>query len=211
MDEQVHDSETRVSFWLDDQTVDALEMTLEHLRRAPSRPMSWKWVIIGIHTALHGCFGLALRRSDGAQLHIPKQETKIYKRWERERARGVPEVDAFNPRIDLFLDLFEKVQAANRMNYLGGRPLEPTDQQKESVEHLDFLRGRLTHFSHIGLVVDVRTVLDLLSDALEIVDFLLNKAQPVGLLHEEADRGNDQIGAIRSEVVLITARLQTPS
>jgi hypothetical protein len=111
----------------------------------------------------------------------------------------------------LFLDLFAKVQVAERMNYFGGRPLKPTKAQKESVEHLDFLRGRLAHFSHIGLIVDVRTVLELLSDALEIVDFLLNKAQPAVLSHEEAGRCNELIGAIRSGVMSITARLQAPS
>jgi hypothetical protein len=71
------DRQDRVYFWLDSQTVDALELTLEHLRRALTRPMSWKWVIIGIHTALHGSFGLVLRRSDGAQLHIRSRRPRF--------------------------------------------------------------------------------------------------------------------------------------
>ncbi len=57
---------TYVHFSLEGQTVDALELTLEHLCRALDRPMSWKWVLIGIHSALYGSFVLALASTDGA-------------------------------------------------------------------------------------------------------------------------------------------------
>jgi hypothetical protein len=208
-DDQDSDYQSRIYFTLDDHTVDALELTLDHLRRAPTRPMSWKWVLIGIHTALHGSFGLVLRRSDGAQLLVPKQERQTYQRWERERAKGVPEAESFLSRVDLFLDLYNKVQIPSRMNYFGGVPLEPTTSQTQSVVRLDSLRGRLTHFSHIMLVIEVDDILDLLSDSLEIVEFLLIKAQPVVLSDEQlADRGTALITELKAEIESTRNRYQ---
>ncbi len=87
---------TRLYFDLDEQTVDALELTLDHLRRAPGRPLSWKWVVVGMHAALHGSFGLALRRTEGAQLLPRWQERQYWERVDRERANLKPEAPTYS-------------------------------------------------------------------------------------------------------------------
>ncbi len=107
-----------VAFGLNEQILDAMEVTLEHVGRAADRPMSWKWVIIGIRATLHGAFYVALRGSSGSQLLVDWQEAQTYERWARERANFAPEPIEYatkggkqvEPKTDRFLELFAKVQ-----------------------------------------------------------------------------------------------------
>ncbi len=57
----------RIRFSLDEHTVDGLELTLEHLRRAFKADL----LEVGsnrMHTVLYGSFCLVRRRSDGGKL-----------------------------------------------------------------------------------------------------------------------------------------------
>lgn len=202
----------RLYFQLDTQTVDALELVLEHLQRVPDRPMSWKWVVIGLHAALQGSFGLVLRRTDGAQLLIHRQEQEFWERANRERETGEPEPPIPNPRIDTFLDLFAKTQEARRMQYLGGVPLKPTPNQVQSVNDLNGFRNHLIHFSDTILVSEAAWLLDDVMHGIAIVDTLLTKTQrmepglsygPIDTIvdHEQADRARALITAIRAEII----------
>ena len=75
-------------FDLDGQALDALRHVANMLPRALDDPYLWKWIVIAMFDALHGFFGLALRRGDGAQLLTEKHEVRTYKRWDEERRRG---------------------------------------------------------------------------------------------------------------------------
>jgi hypothetical protein len=68
----------------EEHTIDALELILEKMRQARERPTAWKWVVVGLHSAMHGGFALVLQQSHGAQLLPTKLEQKVYERWERE-------------------------------------------------------------------------------------------------------------------------------
>lgn len=176
---------SRVYFSLEGQIVDALELTLEALRRVPSRMASWKWVVIGIHAALQGSFAVVLQRTDGAQVLIPEQERQFWERIERERASGVVEAPIYSTskgkpqgeKVDWFLDLFDKTQDAQRMSYMAGVPLRPTPSQTESVVHLHWCRGHLIHFGSTGLVLDAIDLLGDVANGLDIVETLLRRTQ----------------------------------
>lgn len=213
-------------FDLEGQTVDGLELTLEHLRRASDRPMSWKWVVIGMHAALHGSFGVALRRTDGAQLLPPEQERQYWERVDRERANQAPEVPIYyarkvestsskrprvvERRVDQFLNLFRKTQEANRMSHFGGVPLRPTPAQKRSVEHLNSIRNDLIHFSDMSRMTDVARLLTDVTDGLDIVETLLTRTlnmaegEPSNTImdYELADRARQVIGDLRAELLI---------
>src|SRR6478735_2934235 len=91
MSEQFDEYDRYALFDIETHTIDALELVLEKMRQARERPTSWKWVVIGLHTAMHGGFALVLRRSDGAQLLDKKREQAVYESWERERETGTRE------------------------------------------------------------------------------------------------------------------------
>lgn len=77
--------EPTYSFGLPRQAVFALRFVAELLPRVGAEPYLWKWIVIGVHDALHGFMGLALQRTDGAQLRGAREEQRIYDRWNRER------------------------------------------------------------------------------------------------------------------------------
>jgi hypothetical protein len=222
---------TRVVFDLAGQTVDALELVLEHLRRVPARAMSWKWALIGMHAALQGSFGLVLRRTDGAQLLVPDQERQFWQRVHRECTTGSPEPMGYvtkagkpqEPQIDWFLNLFEKVHDPDRMKHFSGVPLSPTPEQTERIELLHSHRGILIHFSDTMLVLTVAEMLDVITTGFIIAEILLTKtvgmadgglSGPLDTIADSvnADRARELIVAIQSELVAVRDRygLQAP-
>jgi hypothetical protein len=219
-----------VHFDLEGQLTDALELTIEHLRRLPDRPMSWKWVLIGMHTALQCSFGLALERTDGAQLLVPEQETQFWQRVERERASGMPEAMAYTTakgkptgeKVDWFLELFAKTQEADRMRHFAGVPLQPTPDQARSVEHLNDIRNFLLHFGNTSLVTEVPWLFTDVENGLSIVETLLTRTQymseevaggPIDTIadHEVAARARELTAELRGELKAARARYGLPT
>lgn len=209
---------------LEEQTIDALELTLEHLQRAPDRPMSWKWVIIGIHSAVHGSFVLALEGTDGAAPLIPEHERQYREHVNRERANYTPENFEFTkkrkgkleptaPQVDWFSDLYAKVKDPERMSHFGGRPLSENSERDRKIERLNDLRGRLTHFSSDGHIIEIALILELMDTGLDVIDFLLRQAQPVPTIadHEAADRADQLIDQLRAELLARWERYDLPS
>lgn len=221
---------THVYFGLEEQTVDALELTLESLKQVPSRMSSWKWAIIGMHAALQGSFCVALRRTDGSQTLIPEQERQFWERVESERATGIPGAPIYttpggkqqDEKVDWFLELFAKTQDPNRMSYMAGVPLEPTPEQTESVEWINRLRGRLIHFGATGITTDARSLLGDIENGLAIVETLLTRTLymsdqvwggPLDTMADPdlADKSRELIDAIRKEIAMVRNRYGIPS
>jgi hypothetical protein len=163
-------------------------LTLEHLDRVLERPVSWKWVVVGLHSAFHGAFCLVLRRSDGAQLLPKKQEQRVYASWERERETGQLEGLYFD-HVDWFLELFKKTLDPQRMSYFGGSPLTPSEEQVKAVEKLNDFRSDLIHFSTTTRGFETLVFVDLLNVLLPVLLQLLFDRQPHVFLrdsHQEA-------------------------
>lgn len=196
------------SFDIETHTIDALELILEKLRQALDRPTAWKWVAVGLHSALHGAFALVLRRSDGAQLLPKKLEQKVYESWERERATGQLEFLHYD-HVDWFTELYKKTQDSQRMSYLGGKPLVPTDEQNESIERLNNYRGGLTHFSATAWSIPIPNFLVLLTDLLPMLRFFFFEAQHNAFLCEEqSERAEALLQAIEEEASSIRRFLE---
>jgi hypothetical protein len=190
-----------VSFDIETHTVDALELVLEKLRQAHDRPSAWKWVVVGLHSAMHGGLALVLRRSDGAQLLPRKLEQQIYESWERERATGQIEALHYD-HVDWFTELYKKTQNPQRMSYLGGKPLVPTDVQNESVERLNDYRGNLLHFSATSWSIPIWNFVVLLNDLLPVLRFYFFGAQPMVFLDlEHSERAEELLQAIQEETL----------
>lgn len=212
------DIPTHIQFDLDDQTVDALDLMLHHLRMVPSRPRSWKWVLLGAHAALHGGFSLVLERTDGYQLYNRKTEKRLQENLYKSRQNpenselldAWVEIIAEDPKIDEFMDLFTKACNPKRVMHLASVPLRPSKAQAESVQRLNTHRGLLVHFSRTSLVLDTDEMLELADHSVEIVKILLTRTQymsgevcggPIRTISDPdlADEADRLLGELESE------------
>ena len=193
------------SFTIEGQAVGALRLLAELLPRTQSDPSWWKWVVIASHDSLYGFMGLALRRTDGAQLLIPRHERMRYVRWSRERSEGRPILEAEPSRTDGFLNLFEKLQNPDRMNQLiHSRVFVPSEDQDRRVRYLDRLRNDLTHYSDASLSVAVVQLPGVVADIAEVIGWLVNESNNVMLypfdLVEDVNSILAQIAAFASSM-----------
>lgn len=185
-------------FSLQNQIPDALRLAYSALIELPQRELSWKWVIIGIHSALQGSFAQALSRSDGIQVLSKAQETQSLQRYIRERKTGTfdntwftnKKGEARAPHVDGFLSLFEKTHNPDRMNYLHGKPLQTTPEEYESVEFLNDLRNTLLHYGFSSISVSIPSLIIDIQNSIRIVKTLLFETQ--GQVYE----GSSFIGTI---------------
>lgn len=165
-----------------DQAVGALGLVAHLLPQVGDDAYLWKWVIVGLHDALQGFVGLALRRTDGAQLLTSKHEEETYERWRREREAGAPVLEVGKRSVDSFLNLFEKIQNPDRMRqYVHSRAFTPTPAQDDGVRILDRLRNDFTHYSDTTRVVLVAELPRVAVDCLSVIDWLLNESNNVTL------------------------------
>ncbi|MDP9363237.1 MAG: hypothetical protein M3Q10_03210 [Chloroflexota bacterium] len=196
------------AFRLDEQAVRALRFVAELLPRAAADPYLWKWVVAATHDALHGFMALALRRTDGAQLRIPKHERQTYDRWERERQQYRPLPHDEGDRIDQFLNLFEKIQDEQRMRqFVHSTVFVPTDDQDLSVRYLDRLRNDLTHYSDTTRIVRLAELPRVVLDCVGVVDWLLARSNNVTIFDPSSeDAAKRAIREIQEETHLLGDR-----
>lgn len=189
------------SFDLDGQAVDALRHVAELIPRAVTDPYLWKWVVIAMFDAMHGFFGLALRRGDGAQLLTPKHEQRTYQRWNEERRLGRPIIEREPDRIDWTRNLYAKVKDRGRMSYLGGKPLSPTTEEDAAFEYLTHLRDSFTHHGHGSHSVCVGELPVFVLECLSIIEWLFEKSETIRPRPEVRRQVRVTIQAVRDEAV----------
>ncbi|MDP9473182.1 MAG: hypothetical protein M3Q71_21390 [Chloroflexota bacterium] len=188
-----------IGFDLDAQAVDALAMATDQIHRVQADPFAWKWVVIALHNALHGFMGLALRRTDGAQLLIEKHERRTYAHWERERQAEQFLHDPGPTRIDAFLNLYEKIKNPERMRqFLHSKPFLSTEDQDTSVAYLDRLRNDLSHYSDIRLVVRIAALPRVVKNCAAVIGFLSWESGNVTLYPFNLE---ERVGVLLSELV----------
>jgi hypothetical protein len=187
------------SFDLNGQTIDALRHVAELLPRAVDDPYLWKWIVIATFDALHGFFGLALRRGDGAQLLSQDHERRTYKRWKQERLRGGPIVERKPDRVDETRNLYLKILDPERMRYLGGSPFTPTADEDSAFEYLAHLRDKLTHHGHDTRSVYVGELPEIVIECLAIIEWLFEKSGTIRPRQEERDQVMEMIRLVRQE------------
>ena len=186
-------------FDLDGQAVNALRHVGDLLPRAVDDPYLWKWIVIAMFDALHGFFGLALRRSDGAQLLSKKHEQRTYKRWNEERHRGMAIAQREPDRVDETRSLYLKTLDPERMNYLGSSPFTPTADEDFAFERLAHFRDKLTHHGHGSRSIFVGQLpIDILG-CLAIIEWLFEKSGTIRPRQEERDQTREMILLVRQE------------
>ena len=151
------------------EAVSDFEMFSEQLDQVVADPHRWKWTIIALHSGLQGMMVSALKGSHG--LNVLHDDDK--KRWlawyrgdqdEASRPR--------NLRLASFLDLYRKIKGREMEMYCHSRRFMPSGTQGRSIKQLNRLRNEFVHFTPKNWLLDLEGLPAMISDCLEIAEFL---------------------------------------
>ncbi len=149
-----------------EETISALETTVESLRRARDDLYQWKWVILALHNSLQGFMILALRGSHGLHVLRPKDA----KHWLEAHRKGGPY--PADVKLDQFLNLYKKTKSDIMGMYVHSRRFVPNATQDKSIGKLNVLRNEFVHFAPKGWSLEVTGLPDICLDCLAIAEFL---------------------------------------
>lgn len=144
-------------------------MFSEQLQRVIDDPHGWKWAIFALHSGIQGLMVLALTGSNGLNV-LCEKDAKRWLRWyEDDRS------DESRPR-DLklagFLDLYKRIKGDRMKMYVHSQKFVPKGTQGRSVKLLNELRNKIIHFTPKIWSLELGGLPDMVSDCLEIAEFL---------------------------------------
>lgn len=182
------------------ETITSLDMVCEQLPRVVDDLHRWKWVVISMHNALQGCMVLSLRGSNSLDIRPDKDKIKWLAAFKKK--------DGCFPKffLDDFLKLYAKIQNPELMKrFADSRPFEPKETHADSVEMLTYLRNRFIHYFPSSLSLEVSGLPAMLSDCIDIANFLLFKCGNICWHDNEtlATRAKKAIEEIQLQVKLL--------
>ena len=144
-------------------------MFSEQLQRVIDDRHRWKWAIIALHGGIQGMMVLALRGSNG--LNVLREEDAKW--WLDGYNSG--QSDELRPR-DLkladFLTLYKKIKGKRMLMYTSSQKFVAKGTQGRSIKDLNCLRNDFIHFTPKVWALEPGELLDMVSDCLEIAEFL---------------------------------------
>lgn len=169
---------------VDDQLVDrgdeerevakGLDFLSEMLRLCESDTYYWKWAIVGMHNALHGCFVLALKGTWPVQLLKDDIRRKVVA---DQHAVDFDE-RVWEQDVAAFMSLYRRVMDPDEMRrYNISKALPEYCIRSVCVNWLSGERNRLLHYRSMTYVVGTRFHPQKLLRCLAVADFLLNDSK----------------------------------
>ena len=155
------------------EAVSDFEMFSEQLRRVTADPHRWKWTIIALHSGVQGMMVLALKGSSG--LNVLRREDK--KRW-LDSYSGDQSDDSRPRDLKLagFLTLYERIKGDEMLLYTDSQKFVPKGTQGSSIKKLNRLRNEFVHFTPKVWALEAGGLPAILSDCLEISEFLARES-----------------------------------
>lgn len=169
------------------------EMFSEQLQRAIDDHHRWKWTIIALHSGIQGMMVIALKGGDGLNV-LREKDAKQWLDWYKDgqsnesrcwlrRLCQAVFIDWYNggqsnesrPR-DLklagFLELYKKIKGKWMLMYTHSQKFVPTGTQGRSIKDLNRLRNKFIHFTPKVWSLELEGLPTMVSDCLEIAEFL---------------------------------------
>ena len=148
------------------EVVNDFEMFSEQLQRAIDDHHLWKWAIIALHSGIQGMMVLALKGGNG--LNVLREEDK--KRWSSwYEGNGSDESRPRDLKLADFLTLYKKIKG-KRMTR--SQKFVAKETQDRYIKHLNDLRNKFIHFTPKVWALEPREFPAMMSDCLEIAEFL---------------------------------------
>ena len=149
------------------------EIFSEQLQRVIDDRHRWKWAIITLHSGIQGMMVLALKSGDGLNV-LRKEDAKRWSDWynsgqsEESRPRDLKLAD--------FLTLYKKIKGRWMLMYRHSQKFVAKGTQGRSIKDLNRLRNDFIHFTPKVWALESRELLAMVSDCLEIAEFLAWKS-----------------------------------
>lgn len=151
------------------EAVTDFEMFSEQLQRVIGDHHRWKWAIITLHSGIQGMMVLALKSGDGLNV-LRKEDAKRWLDWynsgqsDESRPRDLKLAD--------FLTLYKKIKGRWMLMYRHSQKFVAKGTQGRSIKDLNRLRNDFIHFTPKVWVLEPRELPAMVSDCLEIAEFL---------------------------------------
>ncbi|MGE0465308.1 MAG: hypothetical protein AB7P44_02540 [Steroidobacteraceae bacterium] len=151
---------------------------------------AWKWIVIGIHSALQSAIDFHL--GFGNDLLVARQEDA--RAWLTAYENGTPHSDLM---MDNFLSLYDKLKRHTILGY----QFAPRGQQGDSIKRLNRFRNEFTHFMPKGWSIELTGLPTISIDCLAIVEELDEHALCARWeTEEQRDRVRALLGGCRSKL-----------
>lgn len=156
---------TWLSTDLYEEAISGLHLAAENTRVAAEYPYPWKWVILGLHSALQAFMVLALENSNG--LLALKDDTAA--KWMRSYREGkrLPE-----EKLDWFPALYDKIKSDHMLFLVVSKKYEPDPTHDYSVNKLNEFRNAFIHFLPSRWLLNVTGLPRICRDCLDVIEFL---------------------------------------
>ncbi len=174
-----------------EEAVGALEAFARFLPLTRTDPFGWRWVILGLHTALQGFMVVSIRDSAGMS-PLPDD---LAAAWLRAHRCGLPTPEE---RLDKFLNLYTKIKRLNVAALVQGRPFRPSGAQGYSVRLLNRLRNQFVHFLPASWSLELTGLPHMCLDCLAIIQYLAHDYRESHLLWRQASYLGRIDAAVRS-------------
>ena len=147
-------------------TLSSLQMVEWALNETKSNDLMWKWVILGVHSALQSAMIAYL--SGTAQFGAWKKGTAIawMKNWDDGGDGTTPQ-----PYLASAETLFSRIQNPDdRIETTPGGVIVVTESAQKSFRRLNYLRNELTHFASHSHFIEIHGLPAIIIDCVMLVD-----------------------------------------
>ncbi|HXG28955.1 MAG TPA: hypothetical protein VNJ47_08910 [Nevskiales bacterium] len=168
MDEPI--THLHTNHWVD--AVSSLEAAQEYAGRVTSDERQWKWLVIAVHCSVQGFMALALEHGNG--LLVMKEE--ITAKWLKAHEAGTAYPD---PKMDYFLNLYEKVKSQDVCCYVGSKSFAATESHDYCMKKLNELRNGFIHFYPQSWSIAFSGLANVCLRCLDVAEFLAWESQTI--------------------------------
>jgi hypothetical protein len=144
-------------------SVAAIELVGSQSVDVQKRPSQWKWIIMAMQNAVQGAMVLALSGTDGCGALAPKSQQRN-RAWLHHLSPDRP------PRVMAPYDvLLERIMRSVLME---GPVPDLSAEDHRNLQGLNELRRQFAHFNPTGWGIQLNYILDIMSVALNLFEFL---------------------------------------
>ena len=153
------------------ETISDFEMFSEQLKQIIENSHRWKWAIITLHSGLQGIMVLALQGSSGLGV-LREKDARKWLNWHRSNQANKDESPPRNLRLASFLELYKRTKGDKMIMFGHSQKFIPKGTQNESIRGLNKFRNDFTHFTPKLWSIELGGLPAIMSDCLEIAEFL---------------------------------------
>ncbi len=172
--------------------ISSMRMTIHSLDQIPNDPTFWKWVVLGIHSALQGA--LVCHLSGTADLGALK-DGKVFRKY-LAWLRDEPGAKYRQPDLCNVIGLVERLQNSEKRKESAGEVFELTLEEESAIKRLHKLRIGFTHYPPQSWSIEIDYFKKIILPALNVIKKISEDPWPFRHADEDQKRNIVQLLAL---------------